>query len=92
MCKYNAPDYLPGKVRWTGPPTAPVSSSEVFLGELRIDDKLRSLASVEEDGPLFVVAVEAGGIFFLTEWNTVGDPFSSLLMEASAVCTMSCLL
>jgi len=47
---------------------------------------------VEEDGPLFVV-VEAGGIFFLTESNPVGDPFSSLLVvEASALCTTSCFL
>lgn len=68
----------------------PVSSSEVFLGELRMEDILRSLASVDEDGPL-LVAAEVEGIFFLTD-SIAEDPFSSLLVEASAVSSVSCLL
>lgn len=70
----------------------PVSSSERFLGELRVDDKLWSLNSVEEDGPLFAVEVEGGGMFFLTECTAIGDPLSSLLDDASAVYPVSRLL
>lgn len=70
----------------------PVSSSDVFLGELRTDDKLRSLASVDEDGPLFAVAEEVVGIAMLTDSTTVEDPSTSLLVEASTARGTSCFL
>lgn len=71
---------LPGRVRGAEPRTMPGSSSDIFLGELRIDDKVWSLASVEEEGPLFVVVVGAGSTFL-----------SSLLTEASMADPVSCL-
>lgn len=72
----------------------PVSSSEAFLGELRTDDTLRSLASVDEDGPLFAVAVavEAEWMFLLLECTAVEDKLSSLLAATSDVHAASCLL
>lgn len=71
---------LPGKVRGTEPRAVPMSSSDKFLGELRTYDKFCSLASVEEEGPLFV-AVEGVVCTFL----------SFLLAEASMAEPRSCL-
>lgn len=70
----------------------PVSSSEVLLGELRTDNKLRSFPSVDKDGPLFAVAGEVDGIFFFTDCSAVADPSSCPFIEVSAAYAPSCLL
>lgn len=68
----------------------PRSSSDICLGELRIDEKLLSFASLEEEGPLLVVAEEGSMFFFIA--CTGGTSVSSLFDEASAISPLSSLL
>lgn len=44
----------------------PVSSSDLFTGESRVDGDFSSLPSAE-DGPLFAADVDMSSVFFLTE-------------------------
>lgn len=72
-------DDVPGKVR-VEPVTPPPSSSEVSLGELRMDDKVWSLASIEEAGPLFEGVLDTREILFLAQALVSGDLLDESLL------------